>query len=240
MSTTLLHADEVPFENIHVKHTTDSIKALCDEVTRQPVCQCPFALRILDDDGNEAVRMGETNAGDLLMDAFREMSGTDIGIMNAGSIRSELPYTTGTLTLGNIIAMLPYDNNVVTINATGEQILEVLTKSTRFLPKPYADFPQVSGLKFTTNIGDGVSDVMVLDRQTGEYLPVDPQRTYTVATTDYCVTGGGLQSVFKQCTITSKGQTLNYREILIKYIKEKYNSTVPELYRYPQGRITVK
>ena len=239
MSTTLLHADEVPFENIHVKHTTDSIKALCDEVTRQPVCQCPFALRILDDDGNEAVRMGETNAGDLLMDAFREMNGTDIGIMNAGSIRCELPYTTGTLTLGNIIAMLPYDNNVVTIHATGEQILEVLTKATRFLPKPYADFPQVSGLKFTANTGTGVSDVMVLDKQTGEYLPIDSQRTYSVATTDYCVTGGGLQSVFKQCTI-SKGKTLTYRDILIKYITERHHSVVPEQYRNPQGRITVK
>lgn len=239
ISLSLVAASDIPFENTHVKQTTDSIRMLCDEITRKPVFKCSFALRILDDEGNEAVRMGETNSGDILMDAFREISGTDIGIMNAGSIRGEIPYTDGTVTLGNVIAMLPYDNNVVTISATGEQILEVLTRSTRFLPKPYADFPQVSGLKFTVTTGKGISDVMVLDRQTGNYKPLDPQHTYTVATTDYCVTGGGLQSVFKQCSI-SKTQPENYRDILIKYVMEKYNSTVPEQYRTPQGRITVK
>lgn len=247
MSTTLLHSADVPYENVLVKHTTDSIKALCNEITQQPVFKCSFALRILDDEGREQVRMGETNAGDILMDAFREVSGTDIGIMNAGSIRSDMiiknekeDKNEGNVTLGDVIAMLPYDNNMVVINATGAQILDVLTKATRFLPKAYADFPQVSGLKFTANTGKGVSDVMVLNKQSGEYEPIDLQRTYTVATTDYCVTGGGLQSVFKQCAGTAIGQGLNYREILIKYITEKHNGTVPEQYRTAQGRITVR
>lgn len=240
MSTTLLAAKDIPYENDCVRHVTDSIKALCNEITQQCVFKCPFALRIYDDEGRELVRMGETNAGDLLMDAFREVSGTDIGIMNAGSIRSELPYTGDSVILGNVIAMLPYDNNMLVINATGEQILNVLTKNTQFMPKPYADFPQVSGLRFTVKPGQGVSDVMVLDKLTGEYKPIDPQRTYTVATTDYCVTGGGLQSVFKQCAATAKGQGINYRDILIKYITEKHGGTVPEQYRTAQGRIMIK
>lgn len=238
MTTSLIPIDSVTVKNSYVAQVVDSIHAMLNEQTSRVICQSEVPLRILDDEGNEIARMGEVNAGDLVTDAYRLQTGADIAVLNSGSIRNELKKT-GDLTYGDMLTLLPYDNYIVVAEVKGSTILKMLDKLVSFLPKPDGQFPQVSGLKFTTRVSDhSVSDVQVLNGATQHYEPLNPDRTYTIATTKYCVTDGGLHNTLEGSKIileTSK----TYSDVFIDYVTDKLNGHIGKEYAEPQGRITV-
>jgi 5'-nucleotidase len=90
---------------------------------------------------------------------------------------------------------------------------------------------------FTGISGDRrVSDVMVLEN--GEYVPIDPQKEYTVAGSSYFLfESGDGNTVFKDCERVVEYGPVDV-EALIKYFNDL--GTIPESYRTPEGRITVK
>ena len=238
MTTSLIPIESVKEKNTYVAQVVDSIHAMLNEQTSRVICQSEVPLRILDDAGNEAARMGEANAGDLVTDAYRIMTGSDIAVLNSGSIRNEVKKT-GDLTYGDLLSMLPYDNYIVVAEVKGSTILAMLQKLVSFLPKPDGQFPQVSGLKFTTRISDhSVSDVQVLNGATQQYEPINPDRTYTIATTKYCVTDGGLHNTLQGSKIVLETKK-TYNEIFLDYVANKLNRHIGMEYAQPQGRITV-
>ena len=205
------------------------------EQTSRLIGHSDVALRILDDAGKQAVRVRETNAGDLVADAFRHVSGSEVAVVNGGGIRTEKP--AGDLTYGDLVAFLPYDNYLVQVEVKGSTIVDMLTDLMSDLPNENGQFPQVSGLKFTVHAAaHSVSDVMVLNAQTGKYEPIDPERNYTLGTTDYCVTGGGLNSKLKGSKVL-KDAMMVYSDALIQYVTEGLNGHVGKEYAEPQGRI---
>ena len=74
MTTSLIPIESVTEKNAYVAQVTDSIHALLNEQTSRVICQSEVPLRILDDEGHEIARMGETNAGDIVTDAYRLMT----------------------------------------------------------------------------------------------------------------------------------------------------------------------
>ena len=120
-------------------------------------------------------------------------------------------------------------------NASIDTVVELVS----FLPKPDGQFPQVSGMKFTTRVADhSVSNVQVLNGATQHYEPINPDRTYTIATTKYCVTDGGLHNTLEGSKIileTSK----TYYDVFMDYVADKLNRHIGQEYAQPQGRITV-
>ncbi len=238
-SLRLVPASEVTKADPLVAHVTDSINALVEKETNIKVCDSEVKLVILDANGDQEVRKGETNAGDLVADSHKAMANADIAMVNGGGIRCDLP--AGELTYGDIISMLPYDNSLCTVEVTGAQLVELLSACTKFVPEENGDFPQVSGIKFTIDMsgGTGVNDVMVQNKQTGEYEPIDLGRTYVLATIEYCVVGGGFQGVLKKNTTMQK-TGFNYSECLIRYLKENLAGHIGKEYAGPQGRITIK
>ena len=238
MTTELIPLESVTAKDAWVAHVTDSIHAMLEAQTSRVICQSEVPLRILDDEGNEAARMGEMNAGDIVTDAYRIMTGADIGVLNSGSIRNELKKT-GDLTYGDMLTLLPYDNYIVVAEVKGSTIVKMLEKLVSFLPKPDGQFPQVSGLKFTTRVADhSVSDVQVLNGATQQYAPINPDRTYTIATTKYCVTDGGLHNTLQGCKIVLETKK-TYNEIFIEYVVDRLKGHIGQEYAQPQGRITV-
>ena len=224
------------YSNARVSAATDSVRNLMRELTQRVVCHSDVMLCIYDAQGRQQVRMAETNSGDLICDAYRTVSGADIALANGGGIRKEK--LAGDLTYGDIADILPYDNNLWVVEATGETILELLRKNTSFLPVEDGSFPQVSGLRFTVHVADhSVSDVEVMNKA-GEYEPIVAEKTYTVATIDYCVTGGGFYNVLKNCKVVSRGNTL-YRDVLIDYIEHHLGGRISNDYAEPQGRIKI-
>lgn len=238
-TTQLIPLDEIKQENITVKATTDSIIAQMSELTNRPVCHSDYALRILDEEGRQQVRMAETNAGDLVTDAYRVLTKADIAITNGGGIRTELP--AGDLKYGDIVSLLPYDNYLCVIEISGAELLDLLEACCQFTPEENGDFPQSSGMSFTININSSprISDLKVLDSTTGEYLPVVADKKYTLATIDYCITGGGLLAKLRNAKML-KESICRYNDALVTYVTETLGGKIPERYAQPQGRITIK
>jgi len=54
---------------------------------------------------------------DLVADAFREKTGTQIAVTNTGGIRTDLP--AGAITYGKIFEILPFENTLVTLKLSG-------------------------------------------------------------------------------------------------------------------------
>ena len=162
LSVELLPVRGIAERSMRVKTATDSVEALMREQTQRVVCRSDVRLRILNDKGEQQVRLGETNIGDLVCDAYRIMADADISLANGGGIRTEKH--AGDLTYGDITDILPYDNNLWVVEATGRRIVELLSKNTSFIPVEDGSFPQVSGLRFTVNTKEKkAEDVEVLE-----------------------------------------------------------------------------
>ena len=238
MSTSLIPVDSITEKNDFVAQAIDSIYSILKEETGRFICHSEVPLRLLDDEGNEAVRVSETNAGDIVTDAFRFVTGSDIAVLNCGSIRNEVK--AGDLTYGDILTLLPYDNYVVVAEVTGSTILAMLNKLVSFLPNPDGQFPQVSGIKFIIHEREHrVSDVKILNSATQHYEPLNPDRVYSLATTKYCVTDGGLHNTLKGSKITWETQR-TYYDIFIEYVTKNLNGHIGQEYAEPQGRMIKK
>ena len=62
---------------------------------------------------------------------------------------------------------------------------------------------------------------------------------YTLCTTDYCVTGGGMYNVLRDASILQENIML-YNQAFITYVSEHLKGEIPEHYASPQGRINMK
>ena len=238
MTTELIPLDQVTEKDAYVAQLTDSIHAILDAQTSRVICQSEVPLRILDDEGREIARMGEANAGDLVTDAYRHITGADIAVLNSGSIRNEVKKT-GDLTYGDLLSLLPYDNYIVVAEVKGSTLIKMLEKLVSFLPTPDGQFPQVSGMKFTAKVSDhSVSGVQVLNGATQHYEPINPDRTYTVATTKYCVTDGGLYNTLQGCPVVLETKK-TYFDVFVEYVTDRLGGHIGQEYAKPQGRITV-
>lgn len=238
ISTQLIPFNEVTQESSRVKATADSIIAEMSVLTNRPVCHSDYPLRILDEEGRQLVRMAETNAGDLVTDAYRALTKADIAITNGGGIRTELP--AGDLKYGDVVSLLPYDNYLCVCELTGAELLDLLEACCQYTPEENGDFPQSSGMTFTinTNGSPRVTDLKILNASTNEYQPVDMDAKYQLATIDYCITGGGLQAKLRNAKVLKEG-ICRYNDALVTYVTETLGGKIPERYAEPQGRIKI-
>lgn len=250
ISTELIPTKSIVTENAVVKHATDSITALFQETINRVICHSDVPVTIDGDDGKRAVRFSETNAGDLVCDAFRHATGAQISMNNSGGIRTSLPV--GEITYGDIISLLPFQNMVSVVEVSGQKIIDLLNACTQYLPNEHGDFPQVAGIRFTVDMSTEptidangkktlkrVSSVEVWDDASGTYSPINPTATYTLATTDYCIGGGGLQAVLQDVTPT-RANVIHYAQSLIKYVTEILHGHIDAEYAQPKGRIIIK
>ena len=236
MTTTLIPTKEITEENARIRAVTDSIRQLVQEATSRVVAQSDYTLVVSDDQDQFIVRGEETNAGDLVADAYRHAMKSDIAFENGGGIRNDIP--AGTITYGSIIGMLPYDNTLIRIGATGEQIQKMLARCTALVPQLDGNFPQVAGIRFTIHSkSHTVSDLQV-QQDDGTYVPIDPKKTYSVALTDYNHDGGGFFDSFKTCPVLFESTT-RYYEALAIYLNQVLGGNTGTTYAQPQGRITI-
>lgn len=169
----------------------------------------------------ENVRTQETNFGNLVSDIIRERAGSEIAILNGGSIRMSLKR--GTIRLGHIYNGVPFDNYVVAMKLTGKKIREALQHGIHTSDSNSGRFPQVSGIKFTyTRPQKGrpvIKDVLFEGR------PLELDREYVVATTDFLFAGGDGYNEFggyindNKLTYMEPGKWL--RDVVADYIKDK-------------------
>ena len=145
------------------------------------------------------LRASETNLGDLVADAMRDNAKADITIINSGSVRGDRVYPAGPITRRTLVEIHPFGGVVCKIAVPGRVVLEALDSGVSKMPATAGQFPQVSGLTMRVTpaapVGRRVSDVRIGGQ------PIDPERVYTVATTDYMLTGGDEYSMFVNQTV---------------------------------------
>jgi 2',3'-cyclic-nucleotide 2'-phosphodiesterase (5'-nucleotidase family) len=236
LQTLLIPASDVPYENAQVTASTDSIKRLMNQLVNRTVCTSDYDLIVTDEAGQMLVRKAETNAGDLVADAYRNDLGTDIAFENGGGIRNDVK--AGTITYGAIAALSPYDQHLVKLEVPGARIVDMLQKCTAITPDFDGNFPQCSGICYTIHTASHtVSDVKVLNADTGQYADIDPNRKYTVAVTTY-YKGGGFYDALKGSKVLKEGTDL-CRDIIANYLEKVLEGRTGSTYVQPQGRITI-
>ncbi len=173
-----------------------------------------------DADGNRLVRRQSTNTGDFTADAlyylFDEMGmDVDAAVMNGGGIRNEA--ITGELTYLSCKEIHTFGNVACLLRVTGQQILDALEWGSKGITADGSGenggLLHVSGMKYTLDLrkdstvqsdekdvwtgpptdGYRVKDVLILNRDSGEYEALDLEKEYNLAGYNYTLRdlGGG-------------------------------------------------
>ena len=145
-------------------------------------------------------RIEECLLGNLINDALLWETGAQIAFSNGGGIRANID--AGEVTVGEVLNVLPFGNLVSTLELTGADVWEVLENSVSrivlgddglpSLDDASGRFMQVGGMRYsydaTQDEGSRVvsADVLI----DGEYVPLDLEATYTIATNDFVRNGG--------------------------------------------------
>ena len=242
----------------------EDIKAQYESLVNTVVAHTEVELSITDENGVRAVRNRETAIGDLCADAYRAVADTDIAFVNGGGIRATIKK--GDITTANMISVHPYGNALCSCYATGAEILDALEHSVVNTAAAAASdgkavgesggFLQVSGIKFTvdTSIPSSVKkddkglfvavegerrvkDVFV--EENGEWVPIDPEKTYTVACHNYLLQDMGDGYTMFTDNVYILDKVLIDNQVIINYICDFLGGNVGTEYAEPQGRITV-
>ena len=242
------------------------IQSRYEEELNRVVAHTDVTLTTVSEAGIRLIRSRETNLGDFCADAYRVISGADIAFVNGGGIRADME--AGDITYGDIIAVHPYGNTLCVVEATGQEILDALEMASRSVMAEVSDgenavgengaFLQVSGLRYTIDTAVAstvavvetgmfvscgknrrVKDVQVLQAD-GSYAPLDPAKTYTLASHNYLLKqGGDGLNMFMDNTLTMNESMLDY-QVLMTYLADHLGGTVGSDYARPQGRIAVE
>lgn len=255
---TKLH-NETIFKDPDAQAVLDDINAQNAETLNQVVATTQVKLTTTDpvakaEDGSplRIVRSQETNLGDLCADAYRTLLGADVAFVNGGGIRADIE--AGDITYSQIISVHPFGNAACLIEVTGQQLLDALEMGASQLPAENGGFIQVSGMTYEINMA--VPSSVVVDDH-GSFVsvdgerrvqnvtvggePIDPEKTYTLASHNYWLkSGGDGMSMFPGSPILQDEVMLD-NQVLINYIVDELGGTVGEEYAdpYGQGRITI-
>lgn len=255
-SSRLIVSGEAPVDE-KVQTFVEEIKEKALADGNQVVGYNEVNLSIYDDKGERLVRNQETAIGNFCADAFRMVLNTDVAMINGGGIRADLPQ--GELTFNHLLTVFPFNNTACTATITGQQLLDALEFSVTLLPDENGSFMQVSGVKFDvdasvpspivldkydmfSHVGKGkrrVSNIQVLDKESGEYLPVDLGKTYTLSSFNYQLKDLGSGGIFRYAELKEDnlGQDV---EILVTYIEQMLGGRIGQQYAEAERRIRIK
>jgi 5'-nucleotidase len=159
-----------------------------------------------------------------------------IAIQNGGGLRASIDQ--GQVTMGEVLSVLPFQNSLSTFEASGQTVIDALENGVSQVEAGKGRFPQVAGLKFAFDISvpplEGrVSDVMV--QEGGNWVPIDPEKTYMLVTNDYVRNGGDGYKVFAGNDKNAYDYGPDLAAVVAEYLAARAPYTP-----YTDGRITRK
>ncbi|ECX7117585.1 bifunctional UDP-sugar hydrolase/5'-nucleotidase [Salmonella enterica] len=126
------------------------------------------------------VRFVQTNMGRVILAAQIARTGADFGVMSGGGIRDSIE--AGDITYKSVLKVQPFGNIVVYADMSGKEVVDYLTTVAQMKPDSGA-YPQFANVSFVAKEGK-LTDLKIK----GE--PVDPAKTYRMATLSFNATGG--------------------------------------------------
>ena len=193
------------------------------------------------------IRFEENLLGNLVTDALKFVGNSDIGLINAGSIRESIKK--GNITFNHVLNTLPFSAKIIVKEVSGRDILDALEFSTKALPKTSSKFLQVSGIKF--KVDDSLKSNVLVDefenfvKVDGErrvydvYIndkKIDENKKYTISFDDFLAEGGDGFSMFTKYNLTNDTSLVD-NEAFKFYLETELNRTIPNKYKTTQGRI---
>jgi len=236
LSTELVSLKNITHNDSRVANTVSDVQTKVSQTTSEVLCHSPYKLMNSDAEGTLIVRRQEMNAGDLMADAFRAAMQADLGFVNGGGIRNSI--SIGPVTYGDAINMAPFGNALCKGEITGAQVLQVLSRSVAHLPNLDGSFLQVSGLSFAVDQSSHVVSGVVIQNGDGTYEPIQADKTYTFAATDYLIQSSTYTDVLKSCRLFNEPPQLDY-DALAAFLRTFPNDTVPAQYATTQKRIVI-
>jgi 5'-nucleotidase len=158
-------------------------------------------------DGREAaVRNHATNLTDLIADAMRREAKTDLALFNGGSIRIDDQLPQGPITQYDVIRILPFGGAVVRATFTGALLTKVLQIGEQ--NRGTGGFLHYAGIARDAN------GFTIAGR------PIDPSARYTLAISDFLLTGGEANLGFLTRTNPDVSGLADLRDVRMAVIDE--------------------
>lgn len=215
------------------------------------------------EDGTRLVRIQETNTGDFAADAlyylFDQMDlDVDAAIINGGGIRNEA--VTGNLNYHSCKDIHPFGNVACLQTVTGQQLLDALEWGSRFAGsgEECGGFLQVSGIRYQIDTqwpdstqkdesgmwigsptgGYRVHDVVLYDKSSDSWKPLDLTANYRLAGYNYILRNGGDGYNMFSSAVNIVDYVMDDYMVLANYVQAFENKSVaatnsPLLNKYP-------
>ena len=215
-------------------------------------------------DGNRLVRSQETNTGDFCADAlyylFDNMGlDVDVAIMNGGGVRNKTDIT-GEMSFKTAKEIHTFGNVACLQTITGQQLLDALEWGARSAGtgEECGGFLQVAGITYKINTswpssvgmddkgvwtgaptgGYRVYDVMVYNKETQAYEPLDLEASYNLAGYNYTLRDLGDGFNMFSGAVNVLDYVMEDYMVLANYIQAFENATIdasnsPLLVKYP-------
>jgi 5'-nucleotidase len=156
---------------------------------------------------------GESLMGNLIADAQRASTGTEVAFMNPGGIRAGL--VAGPVTWGNLFTVQPFGNTLVTMKLTGSLILTALEQ--QWQDQPFPRIMKTSGITYSWDNAQPVGSRIVPGSVKINGVPLVTSQTYNVTVNNFMATGGDNFLAFKSGTNQTGGAV--DLDALIAYVK---------------------
>ena len=224
------------------RHLAESVeRQLGTQIAYAPTALCSYTPGTTD----RLARRQDCSAGDFSADALwwyanekRQLS-CDIAFMNGGNVRADIP--AGEVTLKTLRTVQPFGGSIGVVEANGRQIVDALEFGAQAVGAgEFGGFLQVAGLKYTIDAaikstvwvdatGSWISgpsngvyrvrDVLVYNRRSGTFTPLDPNAVYRVVGNAFTlVEGGDGFAMFRSAKTIENGLATDYL-VLAEYAK---------------------
>ncbi len=171
----------------------------------------------------------------------------DFALQNAGGVRISIP--AGPISYETASKLLPFSNILVEMPVTGTQLISALEDGVaNHLDHAGSSggHPYMSGVRWDLDLsqsqGQRFSNIQVRNRNTGDWSPIDPARTYVLVTHDYLASGKEGYATLGD--IYASGNYVNtyllYTQTFVDYVQQKGSVGRPAASEYSHQRVITK
>jgi len=216
---------------IEAKHAQDpTVSALVEEYSKRigEDVRKVIAYIVTPLDGSfKSVRFGESNLCNMTADLMKNYAGADMAFINGGSFRSSI--SGPKVTTEDVLTAFPFDDILVSCEMKGKDIVSEIDQTLSGLQKIPGGFLHVSsGCRLVINGGR-------LESFTFQGRPIEPEKNYKVATTDFNANGGDGHAVFAKQKYDNT-EMVKISDIILNFLKQQ---SQPVDYKI-EGRIVIK